>query len=103
MRKFIIQRFLWMGLVLFVVSLTTFLLMHAVPGGPFSREKPLPPQALAQMNAKYNLDDPLPLQYVDYVGDILIPVIMTGEQQRSLDHEYLINIPLPFGENSTLR
>ena len=92
-----------MVLVLFVVSLTTFILMHAVPGGPFSREKPLPPQALEQMNAKYNLDDPLPLQYLDYVADILIPVMMTGQQQRSLDHEYLINIPLPIGDNATLR
>lgn len=103
MRKFIVQRLLWMLLVLFVVSLTTFILMHAVPGGPFSREKPLPPQALEQMNAKYNLDDPLPIQYLDYVTDILIPVIMTGEQQRSLDHEYLISISLPFGDNATLR
>ena len=35
MGKFIVQRFLWMLLVLFVVSVTTFVLMHAVPGGPF--------------------------------------------------------------------
>jgi ABC-type dipeptide/oligopeptide/nickel transport system permease component len=103
MGKFILRRFLWMLLVLFVVSVTTFLLMHAVPGGPFSREKPLPPQTLAQLNEKYNLDAPLPIQYLDYVGDILIPVIMTGTQQRSLDHEFLINVKLPFANNATFR
>jgi ABC-type dipeptide/oligopeptide/nickel transport system permease component len=101
MGKFIVQRFLWMLLVLLVVALTTFVLMHAVPGGPFSREKPLPPQQLAQLNEKYNLDDPLPVQFLDYVGDILIPVVTTGEQPRSLDHEFLINIRL--SDDASLR
>jgi oligopeptide transport system permease protein len=94
MGRFVVKRLLWMVLVLFVVSATTFLLMHAVPGGPFSRDKPLPAQTLAQLNEKYNLDDPLVVQYLDYVGDILIPVIIRGEQPRSLDHEYLINLRL---------
>jgi oligopeptide transport system permease protein len=103
MGKFIVQRLLWMILVLLVVAATTFILMHAVPGGPFSREKPLPPQTLAQLNEKYNLDDPLIVQFLDYVGDIVLPVIMTGEQSRVLDHEFLINVPLPFGDNAMLR
>ena len=103
MRKFIIQRFSWMLVVLFVVSVSTFILMHAVPGGPFSLEKPVPAQTLAQLNEKYHLDDPLVVQYLDYVGDILIPVILTGEQPRSLDHNYLINVPLPLDDNATLR
>jgi ABC-type dipeptide/oligopeptide/nickel transport system permease component len=55
------------------------------------------------LNKKYNLDDPLPVQFVRYVTDILIPVLMTGEQQRALDHEYLINVRLPVGDNATLR
>jgi len=101
MGKFIVKRLIWMVLVLFVVSATTFLLMHAVPGGPFSREKPLPPQTIAQLNEKYNLDDPLLVQYLDYVGDILIPVVLTGDQPRSLDHEFLINLPL--GGDASLR
>jgi len=103
MGKFVLQRFLWAGLVLFVVSVTTFLLMHAVPGGPFSRDKPLPAQTLAQLNKKYNLDAPLINQYMSYIGDILIPVVLTGAQQKSLDHDYLISIPLPLGNNTTLR
>ena len=103
MGKFIVQRFLWMVLVLFLVSVTTFALMHAVPGGPFSRDKPLPAQTLAQLNKKYNLDAPVVVQYVDYIGDILIPVVMTGRQTKSLDHDYLISLPLNFGDNTTFR
>lgn len=44
--------------------------MHAIPGGPFTREKPLPPEVIAALNAKYHLDDPLWLQYVDYVKGV---------------------------------
>src|SRR5215216_162231 len=103
MGKFIVQRFVWMILVLFVVALTTFLLMHAVPGGPFSQDKQLPQQTIDQLNAKYNLDEPLHLQFIHYLTDILIPVVTTGEQPNSLDHEYLINTPLNTGDDATLR
>jgi ABC-type dipeptide/oligopeptide/nickel transport system permease component len=102
MGRLIARRFLWMLLVLLLVAFTTFVLMHAVPGGPFSREKPLPAQTIAQLNEKYHLDDPLLVQFADYIGDIVLPVMLTGEQPRSLDHEYLITIKLPF-ENATLR
>ncbi len=42
MGRYFVRRLLWMVLVLFVVSAITFGLMHAVPGGPFSREKAVP-------------------------------------------------------------
>ncbi|HML21164.1 MAG TPA: ABC transporter permease [Aggregatilinea sp.] len=103
MSEFITRRVLWMVFVLFVVTVITFILMHAVPGGPFSTEKALPESTIEQLNEKYNLDDPLVMQYVEYMKDILIPVVMTGQQQKSLDHEYLINISLPFDDNATLR
>lgn len=103
MHGFIVNRLLWMGFVLLCVSVITFLLMHAIPGGPFTIEKQLPPSTLAQLNEKYNLDAPLAEQYLDYMGDILVPTIFTGEQSRALDHNYLVNLPLPFGDNATLR
>jgi ABC-type dipeptide/oligopeptide/nickel transport system permease component len=103
MSEFVIRRVLWMFLVLFVVTVITFILMHTVPGGPFSMEKALPESTIEQLNKKYNLDDPLVVQYIKYVQDILLPVVLTGPQQKSLDHEYLINIKLPVGDNATLR
>ena len=104
MARFIARRLLWMLLVLFVVSVITFLLMHSVPGGPFTQEKRLPEATLRQLNEKYNLDAPLYAQYVSYIGDILIPVVTTGEQQSTrLDHEYLINVPISLGDHAVIR
>ncbi|MGI6091210.1 MAG: ABC transporter permease [Saccharofermentanales bacterium] len=67
MAKFILKRVALMFLSLFIVVLVTFILMHSVPGGPFTREKRLPPQVEAALNEKYHLDDPLPVQFFDYV------------------------------------
>ncbi len=105
MGKFIVRRFLWMVLVLFVVSVITFLLMHAVPGGPFSREKPLPEATIAQLNAKYRLDEPLVMQYLYYMTDILVPRYTTGRQPANAAEDYLVNIPLPgfLGDEPALR
>ncbi|SLN40348.1 Oligopeptide transport system permease protein OppB [Roseivivax jejudonensis] len=55
-------------LILIVVS---FVLMHAAPGGPFTSERELPPEVLANLNAKYGLDQPLWRQIVTYVWGIL--------------------------------
>ncbi len=44
MGRYIIRRLLYLVVVLLVVSAITFGLMHAVPGGPFDREKALPPK-----------------------------------------------------------
>lgn len=94
MGRYIARRILWLGVVIFFVSLITFAIAHAVPGGPFSREKKLPPAVLKQLNAKYNLDDPLWKQYVDYMGGIFIPRIVEGGPSNSLLEDHLINIPV---------
>jgi oligopeptide transport system permease protein len=52
--------------VLFTVSIITFFLMHAVPGGPWDREKALPQSTVDRLNAKYGLDDPIYVQYVTW-------------------------------------
>jgi len=101
--RFIVRRILWMLLVLFAVSLITFGLMHAVPGGPFVGEKRLPPEIVAALNAKYHLDQPLHIQYLIFIRDIVIPRVTTGEQSNYLDHEYLVNLSLPWGDRATLR
>ena len=71
MTRYLIRRLLWIIPVLFAVSLITFTLMHAVPGGPWAREKALPANVIAALNAKYGLDDPVPLQYIHWVGNLL--------------------------------
>ena len=60
-----------MVVTLLVIITITFVMMHAIPGGPFTREKALPDAVLAALNQKYHLDDPLWKQYVDYVKGVL--------------------------------
>jgi oligopeptide transport system permease protein len=71
MTRYIAGRVLWIIPVLFVVSLLTFLLMHSVPGGPWAREKALPAPTVARLNIKYGLDDPLPVQYINWASSLL--------------------------------
>lgn len=86
MSKFIVRRFLWMILVLFVVSLITFMLMNAIPGGPFDSagERPIPPEIVANIEARYGLNDPIWFRYINYVGGVAIPKFTYGEWQYSL-------------------
>ena len=71
MTAYIVRRFLWIIPVLFVVSLITFSLMHAVPGGPWAREKAVPAAMVARLNEKYGLDQPVYQQYATWVGNLL--------------------------------
>lgn len=72
MLRYILRRILWAIPVVFAISLITFLLMHAIPGGPFDREKQLPPEIMVNLGRKYHLDDPLWKQYADYVAGIIL-------------------------------
>ena len=56
-------------LVLIVIS---FILMFAAPGGPFNAERPLPPAVLANIEAKYGLDQPYWKQVTNYVYNIVV-------------------------------
>jgi oligopeptide transport system permease protein len=67
MFQFILRRMLWTIPVIFVVSALTFVLMHSVPGSPFTRERALPAAIQKNLEAKYHLDDPLWKQYGDYM------------------------------------
>jgi ABC-type dipeptide/oligopeptide/nickel transport system permease component len=93
MGRYIAQRFLWMLVVLLFLSLITFGLMHMVPGGPFDREKTLPPEIQRNLNERYRLDDPLWKQYANYLYDVLVPRI-TDRPMTSLTESYLFNVKL---------
>jgi oligopeptide transport system permease protein len=68
---YLIRRVFWIIPVLFAVSIITFALMHAVPGGPWAAEKSLPEATEARLNAKYGLDQPIPVQYINWVSDLV--------------------------------
>jgi ABC-type dipeptide/oligopeptide/nickel transport system permease component len=92
MTNYIIRRLLYMLVVLLVVSGITFILMHAVPGGPFDREKKLPPEIQANKEKYYHLDDPLYVQFFSYLSRVTIPQITTSAPSLRTDDDYLINV-----------
>jgi peptide/nickel transport system permease protein len=76
MIRFIISRLAGLVGVLLAVSLITFVLMHAVPGGPFDamamqRQQMIPEAIKQQLMAKYGLDKPLWEQYVRFIGNAI--------------------------------
>ena len=46
-------------------------MMHAIPGGPFTRERAIPAEIEAILNEKYHLDDPIIVQYLDYMKGVV--------------------------------
>lgn len=71
MKSFYLKRIVSMLITIILITTLTFTMMHSIPGGPFTRERPVPEEILRALNAKYNLDDPLPVQYLNYMKGLL--------------------------------
>ena len=71
MIRFIIRRLISLIPTLFLIVTFSFFIMKVAPGGPFSAERNPPPEVLANINKVYHLDEPLPKQYVRYLGNML--------------------------------
>lgn len=70
MGGYVVRRIVSMIITLFFVITLTFVIMHSIPGNPFTGEKKLPPAIEKALMEKYNLDKPLSQQYVDYVSGV---------------------------------
>ena len=71
MLSFIIRRLAVAIPTLLILVILSFVLMYAAPGGPFTSERPLPAQVLANIEAKYGLDQPFWKQIVNYVVGVV--------------------------------
>jgi oligopeptide transport system permease protein len=71
MATYILRRLLWLLPALCFISLVTFGLMHATPGGPYEQDPRVPPAVMESLNRKYGLDDPLWEQYVLFLRNAL--------------------------------
>lgn len=67
MAKYIVKRIVIALVTILFIAVITFLLMNAIPGSPFATEKGVSPQVQAQLEAKYGLDKPLPVQLKNYL------------------------------------
>ena len=71
MLKYFAKRLGMMAVALFFIILLTFIIMHSIPGGPFTSDRKVSAEVEAALNAKYNLDAPLYEQCFDYLGGVL--------------------------------
>ena len=71
MAPFLLKRIFHGVAVLWVVATLTFVLLRLTPGGPFDHERKLPPQVLANLEAKYHLDESFFKQYLRYLTGII--------------------------------
>lgn len=71
MVTFLIRRTLIIIATLWVLATLTFFLLRIVPGGPFDSDKALPPEIKANVEAKFGLDKPLPIQYLNYLKGLV--------------------------------
>ncbi|MBP3542037.1 MAG: ABC transporter permease [Clostridia bacterium] len=58
-------------LTIFLVIFITFFVMHAIPASPFSSEKAKSDATIAALEAKYGFDKPVPVQFVNYLWNVL--------------------------------
>src|SRR5919112_5479693 len=71
MLKYTLKRLVNALVVLFIVATATWFLMQSLPGTPIRNAQKLTEEQRAQVEAQYNLDDPLPVQYALYVADMV--------------------------------
>ena len=66
MLKLIFKRLLEAIPTLFVLVTISFFMMRLAPGSPFTSERGYPPEVMANIEAKYHLNEPLTTQYMSY-------------------------------------
>jgi ABC-type dipeptide/oligopeptide/nickel transport system permease component len=70
--RYAFRRLLWVIPVIIGASILAFVIMHAAPGSPWSREgRQLPPALVARLTEELRLDEPLPVQYVIWLQNML--------------------------------
>ncbi len=71
MLKYTIKRLLLAAVTVLIIAAITFFAMNAIPGGPFSKEKATDPTVQAMLEARFNLDKPVPQQFLIYMKNLL--------------------------------
>ena len=96
MGKYIVRRLLQMIPVILGVTFIIFVMVYGLPGDPVAGrcgERPCPPAYVAKFRAEHNLDKPLIVQYLLYLGNLLQGDLGTTFTGRSVAHELAIRWP----------
>lgn len=70
MTRYIVKRVILAIVTIAIICAITFFAMHAIPGGPFNKEKALSPATIKALEERYNLDKPLPEQFLIYMKGV---------------------------------
>ncbi len=122
MKGYYARRVISALITIILIATLTFAMMHSIPGGPFTRERPVPDEILKVLNEKYNLDAPLHEQYFDYmkglatfdlgpsyskigttVNELLISGFPASAKIGLLASALIVIIGLPLGITSALK
>jgi oligopeptide transport system permease protein len=95
MFKFIAKRMLEAIPTLLVLITISFFLMRFAPGNPFSSERPLPPEVMENINAKYGLDKPAIEQYFIYLTNVLQGDLGPSFKYKDFTVNELVSSALP--------
>ena len=83
MARYIVKRLIYIVVTLWVITTCTFFLMKKLPGTPFDPERfaSMPQAQQEKVLEMYGLNDPVPVQYVKYLGNMLRgPSFLIGAQ-----------------------
>ncbi len=95
MLKLILRRLPSLAFVLLCVVTLTFFLIRLAPGGPFDRERKIPPAIEAQLLAKYQLDGPLWSQLTGYLADVVRGDLRLSTKYRNRSVNEILGQTLP--------
>lgn len=97
MTKYIIRRLLVAIPVMFAIALATFLLVQALPGGPFDSigQRAMPEQMRLLLERRYGLDEPLYVQFFNYLGNLLRGDLGPMLRNTSQDVNDIVNQTFP--------
>lgn len=70
MGRYVLQRFIYMFVTLFLICTVTFFLMKLLPGSPLHNQEKLTPEQKQIIFKKYGLDKPVPVQYANYLKSL---------------------------------
>ncbi|MFP4562609.1 MAG: ABC transporter permease [Spirochaetia bacterium] len=95
MTKYLIRRFIGLIPTLFIIITISFFVIRVAPGGPFDRERALPPQIIENIEKKYHMDEHLIMQYGRYLFNVIKGDLGPSYKYQDHDVNFFIFNSLP--------
>ncbi len=96
MLNYVLRRVVTIIPVALIAITACFFILRLAPGGPFDRERALPPEIMRNLQAAYDLDQPLWMQYFLYIGRLLRGDLGPSMVVQDFTVSQLLAIGLPF-------